>query len=67
MTAEDCGGCRDEGSHRRHCRQNPDYSRELELADMAENLGDMIGPNNMSAANACYRAAGLLRVDAMSK
>ena len=57
----ECGGCKGIGSHRRHCRKNPDYSREREWADEAENLGDQIGPNNMAAANACYRAAGLLR------
>jgi hypothetical protein len=67
MSQEDCGGCRGEGAHRRHCRNNPDYSRAAELADMAEDLGDQIGPNNMAAANLCYRAAGLLRLDAMSK
>jgi hypothetical protein len=57
----DCGGCQGLGSHRRHCKQNPDYSREREWADQAEDLGDMVGPNCMGAANALYRAAGLLR------
>ena len=57
----DCGGCEGIGSHRKHCRKNPDYSREREWADSCETLGDIIGPNNVFAANACYRAAGHLR------
>jgi hypothetical protein len=60
----DCGGCSGIGSHRRHCINNPNYSREAELADAAENLGDNIGANNPAAANACYRAAALLRANA---
>lgn len=56
-----CGGCAGLGSHRRHCRHNPAYDRRIEWADKAEHLGDMIGPNNMGAANHCYAAAGALR------
>ena len=63
----DCGGCQGLGNHRRHCRKNPDYTYERELADQAENLGDIIGANCCGAANACYRAAGLLNKQAEEK
>lgn len=56
----DCGGCQGIGAHRRHCRENPTYTRQRQLADAAETLGDEIGSNNPGAANCCYRAAGLL-------
>lgn len=64
MTDDGCGGCKGIGSHRKHCRQNPNYSYWRELADLAESLGDRIGPNEMGAANSCYRAASLLRAKA---
>lgn len=59
-----CGGCRNQGAHRRHCPHHPDYSRWRELADQAEGLGDRIGPNEHAAANHCYAASGLLRAKA---
>lgn len=59
-----CGGCAGIGSHRRHCRKNPNYDYRLELADRAEDLADTIGPNNYGAANHCYTAGGLLREQA---
>lgn len=62
-----CGGCQGKGAHARHCTRNPAYSYARELADEAENLGDLIGPSNMAAANACYRASGLLRGQAANE
>lgn len=61
VTTERCGGCQDIGSHRRHCRKNPNYNRYLELADRAENLGDEIGANDPGLANIAYRLSGLLK------
>ena len=63
MDMGECGGCQGQGqgSHRKHCRQNPLYSRELEWADQADALGDQIGPNNMAASGLLWRVAGILR------
>lgn len=60
MNADECGGCKGMGGHRRHCRQNPDYTYARVLADIAESAGDRIGGNNPGAASHCYAAAGLL-------
>ena len=57
----DCGGCQGLGSHARDCTANPNYSYRRVLAERAEDLGDTIGSRDPAAANACYRAAGLLR------
>lgn len=40
MSETDCGGCRDMGSHRRHCPRHPDYHPFIVLADRAESIGD---------------------------
>ena len=64
VTPSQCGGCQGKGSHARHCPRNPHYSYARELADKAENLGDLIGATNPAAANACYRASGLLALQA---
>ena len=64
MARADCGGCRNEGRHRKHCPASPDFDLRLMYADRAESVGDSIGSNNFEAANLCYAAAGVLRREA---
>ncbi|AXH70504.1 hypothetical protein HOT75_gp117 [Gordonia phage Daredevil] len=60
MTATDCGGCRGLGGHSPRCHTQPGaHWRRLE--DLAERLGDSIGPNDMAAANMAYAVAGRMR------
>jgi len=63
----DCGGCRGLGAHRRWCEVSVGWSaaRLGTWSEQAEDLGDMVGPNCMLAANALYRAAGLLHDQAI--
>lgn len=61
MSAEMCGGCQGIGSHRRHCRRNPDFDHRLELADKLDSLGDDVGGYHHGAANLIYEAEGILR------
>lgn len=60
-TGEGCGGCAGLGSHRRHCRHNPKYHPWLKFAEMAESIGDTIGPNDMGLANRAYQLGGAIR------
>lgn len=58
----DCGGCNDLGAHVKWCpakngRLAAMYGRQ---ASRAEALADEVGGNVPEAANALYRAAGLL-------
>jgi hypothetical protein len=59
MSAADCGGCRNEGSHRRHCVRHPDYHPWRLLADRAESIGDSIGVPEL--ANRAWNLAALIR------
>lgn len=59
MSAADCGGCRNEGSHRRHCSRHPNYHPWLLLADRAESIGDSIGVPEL--ANQAWALAGAIR------
>lgn len=61
MTRPYCGGCLGLGSHASTCRHRPGYRYRDVLAQQAEDVGDSIGGNDPEAANACYRAAALLR------
>jgi len=62
----DCGGCEGLGSHRRWCPEVVgEAASYLGLkSEEAEHLGDLVGANCAGAANALYRAAGLLLVEA---
>jgi hypothetical protein len=59
MSEADCGGCRNEGSHRRHCVRHPDYHPWRLLADRAESIGDSIGVPEL--ANRAWALAGAIR------
>ena len=62
----DCGGCEGLGSHRRWCPEvvGAAASRLGLQSEKAQDLGDRVGANCYDAANALYRAAGLLLVEA---
>lgn len=66
VEASSCGGCRGLGSHRRWCSAvvGGAANRMGHQAEQAENLADQVGSNHPGAANALYRAAGLLRTEA---
>lgn len=57
----DCGGCQNIGSHRRHCPRNPDYHLWKKLAEMAEDIGDRIGSNDCGLANRAYALSGAIK------
>lgn len=59
MPETDCGGCRDMGSHRRHCPRHPDYHPFIVLADRAESIGDSVGVPEL--ANRAWALAGAIR------
>lgn len=59
----DCGGCRGQGSHRETCKTQPGYLF-VRWSAAARGLGDMVGPNEMGAANHLWAAAALLAAEA---
>jgi hypothetical protein len=58
-TRDGCGGCKGQGSHRRHCPRHPNYHPWIPLADRAENIGDSIGVPEL--ANRAWFLAGAIR------
>ena len=62
MKLRTCGGCRGLGSHQRWCPESvgPIASRRGRQAQAAEDLADVVGSNNMHAANLLYQAGALL-------
>ena len=58
----DCGGCNNQGAHRRWCRAVVGFAayRLGTQAQQAENLADSVGSNCPEAANALYAAAHIL-------
>ena len=63
-----CGGCRGLGSHQRWCPESvgPIASRRGRQAQAAEDLADVVGSNNMHAANLLYQAGAKQADIAMS-
>lgn len=61
--ADECGGCRGIGAHRKWCENSVGRSAHMlgRWSQQAESLGDSVGPNEMGAANHLWAAAGLLR------
>ncbi|MCD4535664.1 hypothetical protein LRP67_16345 [Nocardioides sp. cx-169] len=59
MNPNECGGCQNIGSHRRHCPRHPDYHPYRLLADRAESIGDSIGVPEL--ANLAWALAGAIR------
>ena len=57
----DCGGCQNLGAHRRHCPHHPDYHPWQRMADMAEEIGDVIGSNDVGIANTAYQLSERIR------
>lgn len=57
-----CGGCHGLGSYSSRCITQPG-SLWRRAADLAEDLGDMIGANNSQLANAAYR----IQAEALAK
>ena len=57
--AQRCGGCKGQGSHRRHCPRHPSYHPWIPLADRAESIGDSIG--DPALANRAWALAGAIR------
>ncbi|QIG58783.1 hypothetical protein SEA_DATBOI_119 [Gordonia phage DatBoi] len=55
-----CGGCRDLGAHSPRCWTQPG-ALWRRLADRADELADMVGPNDYEAANIAYDLAGRFR------
>lgn len=58
-TRDGCGGCKGQGSHRRHCPRHPSYHPWIPLADRAEDIGDSIGVPEF--ANRAWALAGAIR------
>lgn len=65
----DCGGCAGIGSHKRWCKAEHGHAahRLGRQSAKAEALADEVGSNHPEAANALYRAAGLLTEKARAK
>jgi hypothetical protein len=57
MKEPDCGGCKGEGAHSRRCRTEPGWFW-IRLADQAGDLAEMIGSNDIEAANMAYSVQG---------
>lgn len=67
--SSDCGGCEGIGAHKRWCEAEHGWAahRLGRQAAKAEALADEVGSNHYDAANALYRAAGLLTEKAKAK
>lgn len=65
MREPDCGGCKGQGAHSRRCRTQPGWMW-WRMQDMAEDLGDFIGSNDVVAANLAYAIAGRMQVKAIT-
>lgn len=61
VRADQCGGCRGEGSHRRHCPRHPSYHPWIPLADQAESIGDSIGVPEL--ANRAWALGAAIRAE----
>ena len=62
----DCGGCRNLGAHSPRCHTQSGY-RWVRWADIAESLGDQIGPNDMKLSTMAWVLAGELRLRSKMK
>ena len=62
-----CGGCKGLGSHQRWCPESVGRIASMRgrQAQVAEDLGDVVGSNHFRAANLLYQAAALLKEDAL--
>lgn len=65
MLEPNCGGCKGLGAHSRRCRTQPGWFWHR-LQDMAEELADLIGSNDVECANAAYHIATCMRARALS-
>ena len=65
MREPDCGGCKGLGSHSRRCRTQPGWLWHR-YEDMAEELGDLIGSNDIESANMAYAIAARMNARAES-
>ena len=63
MREPDCGGCKGQGTHSRRCRTQPGWFWHR-LEDLAEELGDLIGSNDVEAANMAYNIQGRMKAKA---
>lgn len=61
LPPETCGGCEGLGAHSPRCLTQPG-SYWKRMADMADQLGDMIGANDMHAANSAYSIAARMTI-----
>lgn len=66
MKEPNCGGCKGQGAHSRRCRTNPGWFW-YRLQDMADDLADTIGSNDVIAANMAYTIAGRMKARADAK
>lgn len=66
MKEPDCGGCKGQGAHSRRCRTNPGWFW-YRLEDMASDLADEIGSNDVTSANMAYTIAERMHTRAEEK
>lgn len=52
-----CGGCNNQGSHRRNCPKHPEYSPWKVLAQQVYSIAGSVGANNPQLSNTLYMAA----------
>lgn len=69
MSELDCGGCRNQGAHRRWCRTQVGYLPSIlgPLSEQIEGAGDTIGSNDTGLANQLYAASAGLRAYANAR
>lgn len=59
----DCGGCNNQGAHRRWCRAKVGLQASIygPMAEQLESMGDTVGPNDFGIANRLWALSGDMR------